>query len=460
MHNGVFLKYFLSYPIKYERPQAEKIRESFEKGLRKSLPRHVFDDEKTAKNFKVELRASEPCAYAISALKSYGFDKTAKLDKPIYYGVFDFGGGTTDFDFGKWEKSANPKFAYKMTHFSSGGDKYLGGENLLELLAFEAYAQNFQTLKEKDIVIAKPNYDGINEQRFGSFMQKSREVRLNLQTIASNLRGFLENLDAHIIEAIEENEEFEIEGFEKGSKITLFDRNGNDIPEIELKVDCKELLELLKSKIDDGVANFFAGFSKVMAENIDNQCRAFHIFLGGNASKSVLVKQAFENAKDKGLIPIFESFAPLKEGFLKNFKERCNLEFLESLDLLFLYDKPSAHEIFSLCKELKNSVWDRKFVVALVEALEGFKDWNLSLKIEDKRSNSLGNGAKKLLTNADLESSHQKIVIDSMKTYHQSQQEKYKRERGQVQEAPTQTPPSYGGGSIGISGDKKPDSNE
>ncbi len=206
MYNGVFLKYFLSYPIKYEKPQAEKIRESFEKGLRKSLPRHVFDDEKTAKNFKVELRASEPCAYAISALKSYGFDKTAKLDNPIYYGVFDFGGGTTDFNFGKWEKSANPKFAYKMTHFSSGGDKYLGGENLLELLAFEAYAQNFQTLKEKDIIIAKPNYDRIVEQRFGSFMQKSREARLNLQTIATELRPFLENLDAHIIEAIEENE--------------------------------------------------------------------------------------------------------------------------------------------------------------------------------------------------------------------------------------------------------------
>ncbi|MCQ2849736.1 hypothetical protein JT209_01790 [Helicobacter pylori] len=302
MHNGVFLKYFLSYPIKYEKHQAEKIRESFERGLKKSLPRHVFDDEKTAKTFKVELRASEPCAYAISALKSYGFFKSEKLDKPVYYGVFDFGGGTMDFDFGKWEKSANPKFLYKMTHFSSGGDKYLGGENLLELLAWEVYAKNFQELKAKDIVIAKPNYDRIDTQRFGSFMQNSREARLNLQEIASKLRPFLENLDADIIEAIEENEEFEIKDFEEDFKAMLFDRNGGGPISVEdFKVDCKELLSLLKGKIEEGVANFFAGFSKVMAENIDDQCRAFHIFLGGNASRSVLVKQAFENAKEKQL---------------------------------------------------------------------------------------------------------------------------------------------------------------
>ncbi|MBH0256848.1 hypothetical protein I6662_01505 [Helicobacter pylori] len=300
MENGVFLKYFLSYPIKYEKHQAEKIRESFERGLKKSLPRHVFDDEKTAKMFKVELRASEPCAYAISALKSYGFFKSEKLDKPVYYGVFDFGGGTTDFDFGKWEKSASPKFLYKMTHFSSGGDKYLGGENLLELLAFEAYAKNFQELKAKDIVIAKPNYDRIDTQRFGSFMQNSSGARLNLQTIASTLRPFLENLDANIIEAIEENENFEIKGFEKDFKAMLFDRNGVET-ECALQVDCKELLSLLRGKIEEGVANFFAGFSKVMAENIDDQCRAFHIFLGGNASRSVIVKQAFEKVKEKQL---------------------------------------------------------------------------------------------------------------------------------------------------------------
>ncbi|WRD32387.1 hypothetical protein E5K53_00310 [Helicobacter pylori] len=165
----------------------------------------------------------------------------------------------------------------------------------------------------------------------------------------------------------------------------------------------------------------------------------------------------FKCAKDKGLIPITESFVPLKEGFLKSFKERCNLEFLENLDLLFLYDYQFPSEVFPLCKDLKNSIWDRKLVVALVEA---FKGLNLSLKIEDRHSNSLGNGVQKLLTNADLGSAHKTIVIDSMKTYHQSQQEKYKRERGETLEVRPTTPPSYGGGSIRISGDKKPDSNE
>ncbi len=38
MQNGVFLKYFLSYPVKYEKHQAEKIRESFERGLKNHYP--------------------------------------------------------------------------------------------------------------------------------------------------------------------------------------------------------------------------------------------------------------------------------------------------------------------------------------------------------------------------------------------------------------------------------------
>lgn len=67
---------------------------------------------------------------------------------------------------------------------------------------------------------------------------------------------------------IEENENFEIENFEKDFKIMLFDRNGVEI-ECDFKVDCKEFLNFLKGKINEGVVNFFVGFFKVMVENID-----------------------------------------------------------------------------------------------------------------------------------------------------------------------------------------------
>ncbi|MWR20423.1 hypothetical protein GN074_07785, partial [Helicobacter pylori] len=60
-----------------------------------------------------------------------------------------------------------------------------------------------------------------------------------------------------------------------------------------------------------------------------------------NAYAFVVIEEkvmAFKHTRDKGLIPITEGFVPLKEGFLRSFKERCNLDFLENLDLLFLYD--------------------------------------------------------------------------------------------------------------------------
>ena len=55
-----------------------------------------------------------------------------------------------------------------------------------------------------------------------------------------------------------------------------------------------------------------------------------------NAYAFVVIEESvmvFKHTKDEGLMPIFEGFVPLKEGFLKSFKERCNLEFLENLDL-------------------------------------------------------------------------------------------------------------------------------
>ncbi|MBQ9480205.1 MAG: hypothetical protein IJU71_11725, partial [Selenomonadaceae bacterium] len=99
MHNQIYLDYILSYPVNYRKDVREHIRASFERGLRKSLPPALQADEQMMKHFRVYLGASEPAAYAISALECFGLEPKRIGDK-IAYGVFDFGGGTTDFDFG------------------------------------------------------------------------------------------------------------------------------------------------------------------------------------------------------------------------------------------------------------------------------------------------------------------------------------------------------------------------
>ena len=101
MRNGIYLEYYLSFPVTYEKAVREKILKSFEKGIKKSLPIQIQEDEKIMKKFRVKHGSNEPAAYAVCALKKLKIEP--KENEKIYYGVFDFGGGTTDFDFGIWK---------------------------------------------------------------------------------------------------------------------------------------------------------------------------------------------------------------------------------------------------------------------------------------------------------------------------------------------------------------------
>lgn len=133
MWNGICLDYILSYPVKYPEDIREKVRKSFERGIKKTIPYGVLSDSKFKDKFKVQLMASEPAAYAISALKEYGFYDEEFWGEKTYYGIFDFGGGTTDFDFGIWSGSEDEEdYDFDLKHFGNGGDKDLGGENLLK----------------------------------------------------------------------------------------------------------------------------------------------------------------------------------------------------------------------------------------------------------------------------------------------------------------------------------------
>ncbi len=94
----IFLNYIMSFPVTYDNDVRLRMRQAFRRGLKKSLPTALLSNETAMKSFNVQDGASEPAAYAITALQEYNFDP--EDDEEFYYAVFDFGGGTTDFDFG------------------------------------------------------------------------------------------------------------------------------------------------------------------------------------------------------------------------------------------------------------------------------------------------------------------------------------------------------------------------
>ena len=91
-------------------------------------------------NFQVYRGANEPTVYFLCAGRELNkFPK--KENERLFYGIFDFGGGTTDFSFGicKYIGESSNRHDYEIIHFVDDGDKYSGGENILKNLAFEIF---------------------------------------------------------------------------------------------------------------------------------------------------------------------------------------------------------------------------------------------------------------------------------------------------------------------------------
>lgn len=283
----IYLKYLLSFPVTYTKSVREKILSSFKKGLAQSFPETIRNDPSYMERFQVQEGAGEPAAYAVCALQEYRLIPAS--DEKIVYGVFDFGGGTTDFDFGVWRKASGPKerrYRYVIHHFGDGGDSYLGGENLLELLAFEVFKANRDTLRKAHIAFPLPPQC----QHFGGdemLISDSQEAWTNMRQMMECLRPFWERRDGY--EKL----------FDAGvMKLRLFDSGGNKLENFELAVDVKMLDSKLRKRIEQGVDKFFnALFSLVRGKHGDElkSINSVHIFLAGNSSKSEILREIFRD---------------------------------------------------------------------------------------------------------------------------------------------------------------------
>ena len=297
MRNGIYLEYYLSFPVTYKVSVREKILDSFKRGIKKSLPIGIQNDEKIMKKFKVEHGSNEPAAYAVCALKTFRIEPKDEEDK-IYYGVFDFGGGTTDFDFGIWKFGKDEDgYDYELEHFKAGGDIDLGGENIIKELAYKVFTDNFSKLAEKKIRYTRPPY----------YVELAKDIlvdnnsviaRLNTRLLAEELRPIWENPECLKREKIEK------------IKRTFYNTHNETIRDLELKVDEDELNSLIKERIESGIKKFFIKLEEAF-ENED--AKEINIFLAGNSCKHLYVEEVFkryqEEIKDKYILKIYDSKA-------------------------------------------------------------------------------------------------------------------------------------------------------
>lgn len=356
MRNGIYLDYSLSFPVTYETEIRNKITESFEKGIKKSLPESILNNPEIMENFRINSDFSEPQAYAACALREYGFEPTD--NEEILYGIFDFGGGTTDFDFGIWklpEKKSN-KYNYALENFSTpNGDRYLGGENLLEMLAYEVFKEN------KDTVMLPGNYSftcppGMSDF-IGSdaFLSDSQEAERNMHNLMEALRPYWEERskdyyfvypDEISLKKLEEINEVlkgkiqskddkydqlyqEIQAFIMGKdssnttedelipkfdklenayneiqkkldekiilKVALYNKDGVDTQNVELQTNRNTIYHLIETRIESGIENFFDALTQAFQNrNIPENIEKVNIFLAGNSCKSPIVKFLFK----------------------------------------------------------------------------------------------------------------------------------------------------------------------
>ena len=314
----IFLKYILSFPVMYERNIRERMLKAFRAGILKSLPTALLDNEEAMKNFQVVEGTSEPAAYAITALEGYGFLNGEETDG-VYYSVFDFGGGTTDFDFGVLKLAADDDadfYDYVLTHFGAHGDRTLGGENLLRLMAFEVFRANSEKLlkprenSKAKIPFALPAEKTDFAGADGS-IRLSQEANLNMHNLMKALRPIWEAPESEDAKKILESGKITVDVFDdSGEEITGFElligsqKVSESEPETAPLVD---LEKILTDRISRGIDSFFISlrdaFDKVSGGQ-DNGVAALSdvaeigIFLAGNSTKSALVKKLFADYTD------------------------------------------------------------------------------------------------------------------------------------------------------------------
>lgn len=286
--NGrIYHEYFLSFPATFGTATRERIRSAFEVGLKRSLPASLGMQAHWQETTPLVVRegAVEPVAYAAAVLGEDGLEPT---DAGLAFGVFDFGGGTTDFAFGVYraatEEEENRKgWENVLQLLDVQGEPDLGGEILLHLLTFTVVSHNKSLVLEKELPFVLPR----TEKGIPTGMERIFEDSLIARTNTTRMMEYLRPLWEKGPEALDSENEGIL-------RITLQNRSGCDMEMVEFKIARESLTTLLHDRILAGVRSFFVTCQQAFHRHNVSIGAQLHILLAGNACRSPLVKSCFE----------------------------------------------------------------------------------------------------------------------------------------------------------------------
>lgn len=276
---GIFLRYYMTFPVDFKKEVKANILSSFRRGLSRSLPyaltqNHCFAD------FSVVDQASEPAAFAAAAIRRLELEPT---ELGVAYAVFDFGGGTTDFDYGIYrlpreEGTDEGDYDAVIEHFGASGDNFLGGEVILENLAYLVFRQNREVCGKNGIAFTKP-MDAAAFPGSEMLITTTQAALTNTTLMMTTLRGLWEKggMDASA---------------EGAEKFRLINRDG-EIVDVDMVVRQTELVAFIEERILGGLKSFFFELKKAFLKyDIPDEIpEKIHLFLAGNSSRSIVLHE-------------------------------------------------------------------------------------------------------------------------------------------------------------------------
>lgn len=321
--NGLFLEYYMTFPITYPREVKRRILASFARGVLRSFP-FTMADSPLLQRFSMREEASEPAAYAACALSELAIEASIQ---GTAYAVFDFGGGSTDFDFGLYRlpSAAESERGYErvIEHFGASGDMYLGGENLVANLVYLTFQHNLELCRQHRIPFACP----ADAERFPGhemFIDNSHVAQTNSALLMAKVRPVWEEFvwgvepaaspgggesprrrrhTDYVGDALGQvimNTDFQVDPAARGVveqealiqvELELLTRDRSQIP-VTFQIDRNRLNHHLVQRVGQGIYRFFIAMARAFSTR-QKSPEQVHVLLAGNASRSPLVQSLF-----------------------------------------------------------------------------------------------------------------------------------------------------------------------